>query len=101
MRRGLQRTADAASLVAASQLDTDRIYVSGGVGRHIDTARALSMARSVTEASGLALHLDLDVTEDRVRAVVRASLDTSFLSLVGVGELPVAAEATAVPVFGE
>jgi uncharacterized membrane protein len=101
LRRGLQGSADAAALSAAAQLDTAAFYNSGGVARSLEEAAATSAAREMLAARGIATRVRVVVREKLVRAEIRAELPTTFLSLIGVDVLPVAADATATPVFGE
>lgn len=101
LRRGLQHAADAVALAAANELDVDTLYASDGGRTVVDRDRAVGIARSLIEERGFIADLDVQVRGRVVRAVVRSSLETSFLSLVGIEKLPVAAEAAAVPVFGE
>lgn len=101
LRRGLQNSADAAALGAAGRLDSTALYASGGTVRRLDRSAAISEARDLLARRGLATAFEISVERNLVRAVVRARLQTTFLSLVGIEELPVAAEATAAPVFGE
>jgi hypothetical protein len=101
LRRGLQNTVDAASLAAAARLDTGGFYSSGGASGRLDSAAASEEARALVAGRGLADDLDVTVEHGHVRAVATAKLRTSFLSLIGVEELDVVAEARAAPVFGE
>lgn len=101
LRRGLQSTADSAALAAAAQLDGDGLYATGGTGARLDPSAAVRVAREVVERRGLATNSRVTFEGDLVRATVSGRLRTSFLSLIGVDELPVVAEATATPVFGE
>lgn len=101
LRRGLQNTVDAASLAAAARLDSSGFYSSGGTRARIDDAAASQEARDLLAARRLAADIDITVEDDHVRAVATGRLRTSFLSLVGVEELHVVAEASAAPVFGE
>ncbi len=67
----------------------------------MDGRAALAAARSMLARRGLATSSEVTDERDVVRAIATARLSTSFLSLVGVEELRVAAEATATPVFGD
>lgn len=100
LRRGLQNSADAAAQAGAGQLDADALYSSGGVARVLDDSVAVAEARRLLASRGLATRSVVTLEGDVVRAVVSARMRTSFLSLVGVDELPVVASATAAPVFG-
>jgi len=71
------------------------------VARSLEEGAATFAAREMLEARGIATRVRVVVREELVRAEVRAELPTTFLSLIGVDVLPVAADATATPVFGE
>lgn len=101
LRRGLQHTADAASVAAAAQLDQRAFYRSGGTTAALDRSAAMGAAREMLARRGIAAAFDIIVEKDLVRAVVSAKLRTSLLSLVGVDELRVSAEGAAEPVLGD
>lgn len=101
LRRGLQNSADSAVLAGAAQLDARAVYASGGTSSRLDSRAAFAAARSMLARRALVTSSEVTVQGDVVSAVVTARLRTSFLSLVGVEELRVAAEATATPVFGD
>lgn len=99
LRRTLQNAVDAAARSAASTLDADAYYRSGGDVRRLDVARARGDAESMLVLRGLSGRLEIAAGSHFVRARVRARLRTTTLSLVGIRELNVAAEATARPLF--
>ena len=101
LRRGLQATADAAALAAAARLDVNAFYETGGASARLDPSAAVDEGREVLDRRGLASRSRISIEGNVVRARVSGRLRTSFLSLIGVDELPVVAEATATPVFGE
>ena len=101
LRRGLQATVDAAALAAATQVEVDQFYAMGGDNARLDPSAVVLAAREVLDRRGLAAASRVTLEGDLVRATVRGRLRTSFLSLIGVDELPVVATATATPVFGE
>lgn len=101
LRRGLQASADAAALGAATQLDAEPFYAGGGGDVVLDRASAVAEAQRVLASRDLATESSITVEDDLVRAEVRARMRTSFLSLAGVDELPVVATATATPVLGD
>ena len=101
LRRSLQSSVDSVSLAAAARLEEEALYSSGGTDRRVDVQAASEEARELMSVRRLAADLEVTVERDLVRAVASGRLRTSFLSLVGIEELPVVAEATAVPVFGE
>lgn len=100
LRRGLQQSADAAAVAAAGALDKSVYYSSGGTTRRLDVTAARTTARSVAHRRGLVARLVVHVEGHRVRTRATARLATSFLALVGIDELPVEVEASALPVFG-
>ena len=99
LRRTLQNAVDAAALSAAGTLDTDAYYRSGGDARRLDVSRARRDAESILALRGLSGRLEISAGAHSVRARLRARLSTTTLSLVGIRELNVAAEATARPLF--
>lgn len=101
LRRGLQSTVDAAALAAAGRLDSTALYASGGAMRRLDHPDAIDQARRLIARRGLVGRLEITIDGNLVRASLTSEIDTSFLSLVGVEKLSVAAEAAAAPVFGE
>ncbi len=100
MRRSFQSAVDAAALAGAGEVDLDRLYASGGVPV-LDPHAARLRAVAVLRERGLGERVEVVAVSDAVRASVRGHLDASFLALVGIDRLPVAAEATAEPVAGE
>lgn len=101
LRRGLQSSVDAAAIAAAGRLDSTALYASGGTIRRLDPSAAIEEARRLIARRGLVARVDITIDGNVVRASVTSEMDTSFLSLVGVERLSVAAEAAAAPVFGE
>lgn len=101
LRRGLQASADAAAIAAGAQLDADPFYARGGTGLVLDRDAATAAAQRVLASRKLATRSAITLEGDVVRVEVRGLLRTSFLSLVGVKELPVVAGATASPVLGD
>lgn len=96
-RRTLQNSADAASLAAASELDEDAFYVSGGRMRSLDKDDATRAADRWLSLRGLGARSEIRVDGDRVIVVLRAEVPTSFLALVGVDQIPVSVIAAAEP----
>lgn len=95
-RRTLQNAADSAVLAAASELDRHSLY-----GRRGSVRLAAPAARTVVagwlEERGLPAASQIEADAGRVSVVLRGDIRTSFLRLVGVGELPVTVEAAARP----
>ena len=100
LRRTLQNAADAAATSGAGALDTGLYYASGGTTRRLEPALARRRAGEIAVLRGTGATMHFSVTAGVVRARLRARLRTSFLRLVGIGALPVAAEATARAFYG-
>ncbi|HVM35392.1 MAG TPA: pilus assembly protein TadG-related protein [Actinomycetota bacterium] len=98
LRRTLQNAADASALAGASELDRGALYSDGRIV--LDPTKARSAAARWLTRRGIAAEVAIDVTGDRVRVYVRDRVDATFLTLVGIDVLPVAAEARAAPVAG-
>jgi Flp pilus assembly protein TadG len=100
-RLTLQNAADAAALAGAGELDLGDFYSSGGSELQLDAPGARSLAYRYLDARGFAAGAVVDADEGSVTIVLRDEVATSFLGLVGVDALPVAAEARAEPVPGD
>lgn len=101
LRRSLQAAADAAAASGASALDTVAYHESDGTTRRLDPELARSEAAAVLAARGLPGRFEISATAAVVRTRLRTSVPTSFLALVGIRDLPVVADATARPFFGD
>ena len=100
LRRTLQHAADGASLAAASELDTTSYYASGGNRIELDLAPARRTAERWLGLRGIDASVAIEVSPDAVNVVLRSEMPTSFLGLVGVDRVPVAASARSEPVAG-
>ena len=100
-RLTLQNAADAAALAGAGELDVGDFYSSGGRELRLDGRGARALAYRYLDARGFAGEAAVDADETAVTVVLRDEVATSFLGLVGVDALPVAADARAEPVPGE
>jgi Flp pilus assembly protein TadG len=100
-RLTLQNAADAAALAGAGELDLGGFYSSGGSEFRLDAAGARALAYRYLDARGFAGEAVVDADEASVTVVLRDEIATSFLGLVGLDALPVAAEARAEPVAGQ
>jgi uncharacterized membrane protein len=98
-RRTLQNGADASALAGASELDEVLFRNSGG---DIVVARdaAENVARSFIVQRGLDVAASVTASDEAVRVLLRGAVDTTFLGLVGIDELPVSAEAEGIPIPG-
>ena len=101
LRRTLQNAADASALAAANEIDVEGIY-SGAEGKlRLSPERARSVAEQWLNARGLVARSEVQAGPDSVMVTLRADLRTTFLSLVGVTAVPVAAQAVAEPYQSE
>ena len=99
-RRTLQNAADASVLAGATELDRTSYYSSAGGTVELDPVAARAAAAEWLAKRGLPVRSLVQADTGGVRVEVRGSVDTTFLSLIGVAELPVAAEARAEPIAG-
>ena len=99
-RRSLQNVCDAVALSASSQLDESRYYRSGGDAVRLDPGAARAVAARAAALRGLDARLSVSTNGSRVEVVLRGEVATTFLGLVGIDSIPVAASATASPVPG-
>ena len=100
-RLTLQNAADAAALAGAGELELGGFYSSGGSELRLDAPGARALAYRYLDARGFAGGAVVDADEAAVTVVLRDEVATSFLGLVGVDALAVAADARAEPVPGE
>jgi uncharacterized membrane protein len=98
-RRTLQNAADAAALAGASEIDR-RAYYSGREEIALNDVEARAAALRWLARRGLPVDAEVVATPAVVRVGVRARLATTFLGLVGITDLPVAAESVAEPLPG-
>ena len=96
-RRSLQNVADSSAIAAAGQIDTQRYYRSEGAtitlqSRVAEESARRMLARRAIDGSALVF---ADV--DRVEVLLRSRVNTSFLRLVGINSIPVAASASSSP----
>ena len=98
-RRTLQNAADAAALAGASEIDS-RTYYSSRNLVVLDDGRARAAALEWLDRRGLPVTADVSATTDLVRVGLQGRLATTFLGLIGITELPVAAESSAEPLPG-
>ena len=100
MRRTLQNAADAAALAGSGEIDEVTYYSSGGRRVEINPEAAQRRATEWLRVRGVHGRAAIEATREGVRVVLRDATPTSFLRLVGIGQIPVAAEADAAPVAG-
>ena len=100
-RRSLQNAADAAAQAGASQLDVSVYYKSTGRDVMLDERQARLAAEGSLSLRGIPVSATFTIDGSSVQIVLRSEVKTSFLSLIGIGELPVAVESRAEPIAGE
>jgi Putative Flp pilus-assembly TadE/G-like len=99
-RRTLQNAADASALAGAAEIDRGKYYSTGGKAIALEHERALRAAERWLAARGLPIAASIHAGSEDVRVALRGEVATTFLNLIGVGELPVAVEAVAEPIPG-
>jgi Flp pilus assembly protein TadG len=99
-RLTLQNAADSAALAGAGELDEGALYSSGGRSVVLDPLRARRVAEAWLTRRGVPARAVVVIDEDSVVIALRSSVATTFLGLVGISTIPVAAEATARAVAG-
>jgi uncharacterized membrane protein len=99
-RRTLQNVADGSAVAAAGEISRATYYASGGRDLRLDPQQADDTARRWLSRRGLDLDVDVDTDGNQVHVIARGWVSSTFLSLVGVHRIPVAAEAVARPVGG-
>jgi hypothetical protein len=99
-RRTLQNAADASALAAASEVDRNAYYSSGGRSLLLDAASARRVALQWLGRRGLRVRTTVTVDESGVTVGLRDEVPTAWLSLVGIRSVPVAVLARAEPVSG-
>ncbi|MGI8774393.1 MAG: pilus assembly protein TadG-related protein [Actinomycetota bacterium] len=96
-RRTLQNAADAAVLAAAGELDTQAYYSSGGSVVQLDQRAARRRAAEWLSMRGVGAVTDIHVDAAGVSLVLRDTVSSGFLGLLGISRLPVVVEAVAEP----
>ncbi len=97
LRRGLQNAADAAALAGAGELDRVGYYRSGGADVALDPDASRRVARTFLARRGLDVRSSVTATEARVVVALHGEVSTTFLRLIGIDRLAVAAVADAAP----
>jgi hypothetical protein len=100
LRRTLQNAADGATLAAASEIDTTSYYASGGRRITLDDAAAQRTAARWLGLRGIRARASIGASSDSIRVVLRSEMPTSFLGLVGIDRVSVAAVSHSEPVPG-
>ena len=97
LRRTLQNAADSAAVAAASELDRDAYYSSGGRRVRLDSHSASTTAADYLGRRALEAQSDIDADASGVHVVLRDSSPTTLLRIIGIPEVEVAVEAQAEP----
>lgn len=100
-KRTLQAAADAAAISGASGVDEGRFYSDGGTRAVLDPQRVEVRVVRLLEQRGLRASVRVEPRPGWVRVWLGSEIETTFLSLVGIERVPVAAEAVARPFFGD
>lgn len=98
-RRDLQNVADAAALAGAMQLDVDGYRASGGTVVELDEGAAYSVAVAYLAGEG-DLAYAVDVSPVQVEVSASREARTTFLRLLGIGEIEIGATASSQPRYG-
>lgn len=99
-RRSLQSAADAAAMAGAGELDRATYYASRGRRVELDEGAARRVTARWLGLRSVGADPSILVAEDRVRVVLRGTVPTLFLRLIGLEEVRVAVEAVAAPAIG-
>lgn len=99
-RRTLQNAADAAATAGAGELDRRAYYRSGGRAVILDPEAARRTAARWLAARGVTSDAAIAADVASVSVSLRDEVPTSWLGLVGVGEIPVAVVARSRPIAG-
>lgn len=99
-RRTLQNAADGSALAGAGEVDVDAYFRTAGQEVVLDPLAAHRTALDWLARRGLPAQAAVATDPEGLRVKLMGSIDTSFLGLVGLQSIDVAAEATAEPVDG-
>lgn len=99
-RRTLQSVADTSAIAAAGDISRVSYYASEGRDLRLDAQRANETARRWLTRRGMHLAITVQSDANQVHVVARGALSPTFLSLLGIGPIPVVAEASARPMAG-
>jgi uncharacterized membrane protein len=98
LRRTLQNAADASALAGAGEVDVETYFETAGQRVALDPTAARRTALDWLERRGLPVQAAVAAGSVGLRVRLEASIDTSFLRLIGLRSIDVAAEAAAEPV---
>lgn len=93
-RRELQNVADGAARAGAMQIDQNVYRASAGASVVLDVNSARQAAAAYVAGQGKDLSATITVSPRRIEVRVRRSEPTSFLRIVGLDSIPMAATAT-------
>lgn len=100
LRRTLQNAADGSALAGAGEVDVDAYFRTEGNEVVLDPVAARRTALEWLGHRGLDARAAVASDMGGVRVLLKGSIDTSFLAVLGMQKIEVAAEATAEPVDG-
>jgi len=93
-RRELQNAADAAARAGAMQIDEGVYRESSGATVALDRGRARAIAAEYLAGRGTSLEASIKVEPERLVVQVSREVPTSFVRLVGIRSVPIAASAS-------
>ena len=99
-RRTLQNAADGAATAGAAEIDARVYYGSGGRDVVVDVAAARRVAARWLSLRGIHEGASISADANAVSVLVRDDVPTSWLGLIGIGEIPVRAVARSRPIAG-
>ncbi|CAN5346474.1 hypothetical protein BH20ACT22_BH20ACT22_09390 [soil metagenome] len=97
-RRSLQNAADASALAGAGELDVDAYYETAGRVVILEPLAARRAALDWLARRSLPAEAAVAADPGGLRVRLQGRIDTSFLALIGMQSIEVAAEAAAEPV---
>jgi Putative Flp pilus-assembly TadE/G-like len=99
-RRALQNAADGAATAGAGELDTSTYYRTGGRRVLLDGSSARAVAARWLSQRGLDARASITADSRGVNVALHDDVPTSWLSLVGITQIPVSVVARSRPIAG-
>jgi len=97
-RRSLQNAADASALAGAGEVDVDAYYETAGREVILDPLAARRASLEWLARRSLPAEAAIAADPNGLRVRLQGRIDTSFLALIGMQSIEIAAEAAAEPV---
>lgn len=97
-RRSLQNAADASALAGAGEVDVDAYYETAGREVILEPLAARRAALEWLARRSLPAQAAIAADPNGLRVRLKGRIDTSFLALIGMQSIEIAAEAAAEPV---